>query len=182
VPGKRINVFRSISPAVNSKSSRGKTDKANYAARPGISTAAVAKFMGHDHSRRANRRISSAVFSSLFAISKLDGLVDHPGDHDGPGASMARSAMGRRQGLASIILAILGLSLIVLPTWLLMNSFADSVHRLVAAVQQNTAQIPVPREGVQQCPIVGHKIYDTWSKAHADLPALVHSLQPKIGV
>ena len=47
--------------------------------------------MGHDHSRRANRRISSAVFSSLFAISKLDGLVNHPGDHDVPGASMARS-------------------------------------------------------------------------------------------
>ena len=89
--------------------------------------------------------------------------------------------IGGRQGLTSIILVILGVSLIVLPTWLLMNSFADSVHRFVAAVQQSTVQIPVPREGVQQWPIVGHKIYDTWSKAHADLPALVQGMQPKIG-
>ena len=89
--------------------------------------------------------------------------------------------IGRRQGLTSIILVILGVSLIVLPTWLLMNSFADSVHRFVGAVQQETVQIPVPREGVKQWPIVGNNIYETWSKARADLPGLVQSLQPKIG-
>src|SRR5262247_899341 len=37
--------------------------------------------------------------------------------------------LGGRQGLASIILVILGVALLVIPTWLLMNSFADSVHR-----------------------------------------------------
>jgi predicted PurR-regulated permease PerM len=89
--------------------------------------------------------------------------------------------IGRRQGLASIILVILGVSLIVLPTWLLMNSFADSTQRFVTALQQNTVQIPAPREGIKLWPIVGHNIYDTWSKAHADLPALVQSMQPKIG-
>ena len=47
--------------------------------------------MGHGDSHRANWRISGAVFSGLFAISTLDGLVDHPGDHDVPGASMACS-------------------------------------------------------------------------------------------
>jgi predicted PurR-regulated permease PerM len=89
--------------------------------------------------------------------------------------------IGRRPGLTSIILVILGVALIVVPTWLLMNSFADSVQRFVTAVQQNTVQIPAPREGLKQLPIVGHKIYDTWSKAHGDLPALFQSLQPKIG-
>ena len=86
-----------------------------------------------------------------------------------------------RQWLASLILVILGLSLIVIPTWLLMNSFADSVHRFVGAVQQNTVQIPAPREGVKSLPVVGKNIYETWSKAQADLPGLVQSMQPKIG-
>jgi predicted PurR-regulated permease PerM len=54
--------------------------------------------------------------------------------------------LGKRQGLASAILVILGLALIVAPTWLLMNSFADSVHRAVGAVQQNTVHIPPPRD------------------------------------
>lgn len=89
--------------------------------------------------------------------------------------------IGRRQGLTSVILVILGVSLIVIPAWLLMNSFADSVHRFVGAVQQNTVQIPAPREGVKNWPIVGTAIYETWSKARADLPGLVQSMQPKIG-
>jgi predicted PurR-regulated permease PerM len=89
--------------------------------------------------------------------------------------------IGRRQGLTSIILVILGIALIVVPTWLLMNSFADSVHHFVGAVQQNTAQIPAPPERVKNWPIVGNKIHDTWSKAHADFPGLIQSMQPKTG-
>ena len=89
--------------------------------------------------------------------------------------------IGRRQGLTSIILVVLGVSLVVLPTWLLMNSFADSVQSVVTAVQQNTVQIPAPREGLKQWPIVGPNVYDKWSKAHADFPALVQSMQPKVG-
>ena len=89
--------------------------------------------------------------------------------------------IGGRQGLASIIMVIVGISLIVIPTWLLMNSFADSVRSFVSAVQQNTLQIPPPREGVKNWPIVGRNLYDTWSQARADLPGLIHTMQPKIG-
>jgi predicted PurR-regulated permease PerM len=89
--------------------------------------------------------------------------------------------IGGRQGLASTILVILGVSLIVVPTWFLMNSFADSVQRFVGAMQQNTLQIPTPREGIRSWPIVGKDIYAFWSKAHTDLPGLVQSMQPKIG-
>lgn len=89
--------------------------------------------------------------------------------------------LGGRQGLTSTILALLGIALIVVPTWLLMNSFADSVRGVVSAVQQNTLQIPPPREGIRNVPVVGKNIYDTWSRAQADLPGLVQSMQPKIG-
>ena len=89
--------------------------------------------------------------------------------------------IGARQGLASVILVLLGIALIVVPSWLLMNSFADSVQAFVAGVQNNTLQIPAPAERVRSWPIVGRNIYDTWSKAHADFPGLVQSMQPKIG-
>ena len=89
--------------------------------------------------------------------------------------------IGGRQKLASAILVILAVLLVVIPTWLLVNSFADSVHSLVGAVQNNTLHVPAPREGVKNWPLVGNKIYDTWSKARGDLPGLVHSMQPKIG-
>ena len=89
--------------------------------------------------------------------------------------------IGGKQGLASIILAIVGIALIVVPTWLLMNSFADSVRGFIGAVQNNTLQIPPPREGVKNWPVVGNSLYNTWSQARNDLPGLVQTMQPKIG-
>jgi predicted PurR-regulated permease PerM len=91
------------------------------------------------------------------------------------------SRVGGKQGLAATILVLGGLVLIVMPTALLMDSLGSSIHDLVGAVQHNTLEIPAPREGVKDWPIVGSKLYDFWSQAHTDLPGLVGSLQPKIG-
>src|SRR5262249_60029732 len=47
--------------------------------------------------------------------------------------------------------------------------------------QHNTLEVPAPRDGIKEWPIVGQKIHDVWSRAHADLPGLIQSMQPKIG-
>ena len=91
------------------------------------------------------------------------------------------SKMGGKQGLAATLLVVVGVVLIVVPTAMLISSLGDAVHQLVHDVQNNTLKIPAPRPGVAAWPVVGKKIYDVWSKAHADLPALVQSMQPKIG-
>ncbi len=88
--------------------------------------------------------------------------------------------IGGRQRLTSTILVLFGILLIVVPTWLLLNSFADSVHGFVAAVQQNSLQIPPAAESVKKWPIVGKKIFEVWSKAQADLPGLLQNMQPKL--
>ena len=74
-----------------------------------------------------------------------------------------------------------GVVLIVLPTTVLMASLGDSLHTLVTSVQGNTLQIPAPPASVADWPLVGNKLHAVWSQAHADLPAVIHSLQPKIG-
>jgi predicted PurR-regulated permease PerM len=93
---------------------------------------------------------------------------------------MAR-AMGGKQGLAATILIIVSIVVMIVPTALLMSSLGDSVRGLITGVQNNTLQIPVPKETVKTLPIVGPKIYDYWTRAHNDLPELVLSLQPKVG-
>src|SRR5215203_1300794 len=92
---------------------------------------------------------------------------------------IARLLRGK-QWLASTVLVIGGLLLIVVPTALLMNSFADTVRGFIVAVQTDTLSIPPPREGIENLPVVGKQIHEIWSNAHADLPGLVRSLQPKI--
>ena len=89
--------------------------------------------------------------------------------------------IGGRQGLAATLLVLLGIVVVVVPTAALMNSLGDSVHRLINDVQNNTLRVPPPREGVAEWPLVGEKVYAFWTKAHTNLPALVQSLQPKIG-
>jgi predicted PurR-regulated permease PerM len=89
--------------------------------------------------------------------------------------------LGRRNGLAATIVVLGGLLLIVTPSALLVNSFGSSIYDFVRAVQQNTLDIPAPREGIKEWPIAGNKIYNAWSQAHTDLPGLVATMQPKIG-
>jgi len=89
--------------------------------------------------------------------------------------------IGERQGLAAILITILGVLLIVTPTGLLLSSMGDSVQQLIRDVQHDTLRVPPPRPNVAAWPVVGQKVYAFWEKAHADLPGLVQSLQPKIG-
>ncbi len=91
------------------------------------------------------------------------------------------AGMGGRQGWAATSITVLGVVLIVAPTAVLLSSIGDSVQGLVEEVQQNTLQIPPPRPGVAGLPLVGPEIHAAWQLAHDDLPALVKSLQPKIG-
>jgi predicted PurR-regulated permease PerM len=94
--------------------------------------------------------------------------------------SIARR-LGGRQGLAATLIVILGATLIVIPTAVLMVSLGDSMQEFVASVRDNTLQIPEPKPGVADWPIVGKKIYAMWSTAASDLPAFVQTMQPKIG-
>ena len=89
--------------------------------------------------------------------------------------------MRDKQGLAATVLVLLGIVLIVAPTAVLMSSLGDSVHQLIRDVQANSLAIPAPRDGVAEWPVIGEKVHALWSRAHADLPALVQSMQPKIG-
>jgi predicted PurR-regulated permease PerM len=89
--------------------------------------------------------------------------------------------LGGKQGWAATLISLVGAVLIVGPTGLLAGSLGDSLQSLVHDIQANTLQVPAPRPGVAEWPVVGEKIHALWSKAHADLPALVQSMQPKIG-
>jgi predicted PurR-regulated permease PerM len=89
--------------------------------------------------------------------------------------------IGGRQGVAATLLVLLAVVLIVTPTALLMSSLGDSVHQLVRAVQSDSLHIPEPRDSVAAWPLVGPKLHALWSQAYSDLPALIKSMQPKIG-
>ena len=89
--------------------------------------------------------------------------------------------VGNRQWLAATLITVLGIGLIVVPLAVLLSSMGDSVRDFVHDVQNNTLEIPPPKPGVAEWPLVGKKLHGYWERAHTDLPALVQSMQPKIG-
>lgn len=89
--------------------------------------------------------------------------------------------MGGRQWLAATVLVLLGILLIVVPTSLLMNSLGDLIGQLIEDARSNSLDIPSPPDAIASWPVIGKKVYGAWSAAHADLPALIQSMQPKIG-
>lgn len=91
------------------------------------------------------------------------------------------SRLGGRNGWAATLITLLGIMLIVAPTALLVSSMGDSVRQVIEDVQHNTLQIPPPKPSVATWPLVGEKVFAVWDRAHTDLPALIKSLQPKIG-
>ena len=93
---------------------------------------------------------------------------------------MARKMNGK-QGLAATVLVLLGILLIFVPVLLLTNSLADSVTGLINSMRDNTLVIPPPSDKVATWPIIGEKLHALWAMAANDLPALIQSLQPKIG-
>jgi predicted PurR-regulated permease PerM len=89
--------------------------------------------------------------------------------------------LGGRQGWSATLIALLGLGLILAPTAVLLGSAGDSVQGLVHGVQENTLQVPPPRDSVAEWPVVGPKVHAVWERAYTDLPGLIKSMQPKIG-
>lgn len=89
--------------------------------------------------------------------------------------------MGGNQGRAATVMVLLATVLIVTPTAVLTSSLGDSVHQLIGNLQNHTLEVPPPRDSVASWPLVGKKVHALWAKAHADLPALLESQQPKIG-
>jgi predicted PurR-regulated permease PerM len=88
---------------------------------------------------------------------------------------------GGKQGRTATLLVLGGIVLVVVPTALLMASLGDSVHDFVGSVRDNTLKIPGPPPSVAEWPVVGKRVHGLWSQAHADVPAVVQSLQPKLG-
>ena len=89
--------------------------------------------------------------------------------------------LGGKQGLAATLLVLIGLVLIGVPATVLMFELGDSVHSFVGSLRDHTLQIPAPAPSVAEWPIVGKKLFGFWSQAHADLPSVIQSLQPKLG-
>jgi len=85
---------------------------------------------------------------------------------------LARWLKGR-QGSAATLLVVAGILLIGVPTVMLSASFARHVRNAYSAFENNSITIQQPDPKVADWPLVGQRVYSTWSKAADNLPMFI---------
>jgi predicted PurR-regulated permease PerM len=98
-----------------------------------------------------------------------------------PAHQMFARRLGGRDGLAAVLLVLLGIVVIVAPTTVLAMALGDSIQGFADRLGDHSLQVPEPPASVAAWPVVGAKAHALWSQAHSDLPSLVMSLQPHFG-
>ena len=82
---------------------------------------------------------------------------------------MLRKALGGRNKLAVTAFVLIGLSVIIIPSWMFAGSLIDAEQGLRVSLKSGEFKIPPPNEKVKEWPLVGEKLYANWSDSATNL-------------
>ena len=77
-----------------------------------------------------------------------------------PGHVSLTQRLGGREKLSATIIILIGLAIIIVPTWLLAESSIGALKNLSAALEGGTVHIPPPADSVATWPLIGQQVFD----------------------
>lgn len=89
--------------------------------------------------------------------------------------------LGGREKWSATLIVLIGLGILLAPTWSLTGSSIETARHLAAGLEEGTLSVPPPNENVAEWPLVGKDIYALWNDAAINLEATLgqHSEQVK---
>jgi predicted PurR-regulated permease PerM len=90
------------------------------------------------------------------------------------------SIFGGRQKLAMTLFIIVGLTAVLVPSWIVVKSAIASIMSFSAEVQSGSIDIPPPADGVRGWPVIGERLYTVWAGAADDVEQTLNQFQPQI--
>jgi predicted PurR-regulated permease PerM len=106
-------------------------------------------------------------FVSIILWSLILAMAMHPLH------SLLSRKMGAKPKLASAIIILSLLIVVILPTWMLIDSLVIEIKMLKTAYDSGSLAVPPPNETVKTWPIIGNSLYDIWYNASENLEQLV---------
>ncbi len=88
--------------------------------------------------------------------------------------------LGGREKMSVFILVLIGLAIIVVPTWLLGDSMITGLKALSGELKAGTLTIPVPGDNVAGWPVIGERVYEIWAGAAANLEATLSQYEEQL--
>ena len=84
-----------------------------------------------------------------------------------------KSLVGGSSKLALTLFTLLGLALILVPSWLFVGSIVDSAAGMSTALETGEVHVPPPNDSVREWPLVGERLFSEWNEASSNLSAFV---------
>jgi predicted PurR-regulated permease PerM len=88
--------------------------------------------------------------------------------------------MGNRQKLSATIFVLVGLTILVLPTFLLAESSISGLKVLATGLEDGLIVVAPPDKSVAEWPVVGSTIYDIWSAAARNIETTLNHFEPQL--
>ncbi len=88
--------------------------------------------------------------------------------------------LGGRQGLSATLLVLVGLVVIGAPTAMIGDSLAEHAQDGYRALESGSIAVPPPPESVAGWPIIGERLFNSWSAAAGNLPAFLEQNDQRV--
>ncbi len=88
--------------------------------------------------------------------------------------------LGGRPKSAATVIALIGISIIVIPAWLLADSTVGALKYVGESMQTGSVTVPPPSESVAEWPLIGEKVFEAWSHASADLEETINQFESQL--
>ena len=88
--------------------------------------------------------------------------------------------LGDKPKWSAFIIILLGLIIILVPSWLFLDSMIGGAKVLMTGLEDGTLTIPPPTEKVATWPLIGAKTYDIWLQASRNLEGFVMNYSEQI--
>ena len=90
------------------------------------------------------------------------------------------SVLGGREKLSATLIVLLGLAIVLFPGWIMVKSALLSIMTFADNVQAGTVHIPPPAESVESWPLIGERLYESWSNAAHNVEETLAEFQPQL--
>lgn len=85
------------------------------------------------------------------------------------------AVLGGRAKTASVIIVLIGLSMLVIPSLSLTGSSIESAKNLATGLENGTLVIPPPDQSVAEWPLIGTRVHSVWTEAATNLEAMLRN-------
>jgi predicted PurR-regulated permease PerM len=77
--------------------------------------------------------------------------------------------LGGKPKLSATIIVLISLAIIIIPSWLFLDSIVEGLKSLKADYRAGTLTIPPPEEKVKSWPVIGEQVYAAWLSGSENL-------------